>query len=159
MDYLVRSKKLGCNVYTHWLKKIILEEAIWKIPHQHLRISIQIWTQSITQYKLPVEVNASFQTHLVRKKCPCSELLWSAFLLRTLRFQSECGKMRSSVTLNTDTYYGVTYIDLILANFLKSSQTIETGLSDFHKVTLTDSKIHFPRLKQKLSVTDTIKVL
>ena len=95
----------------------------------------------------------------MRKKCPCSELLWSAFLLRTLRFQSECGKMRSSVTLNTDTYYGVTYIDLILANFLKSSQTIETGLSDFHKVTLTDLKIHFPRLKQKLSVTDTIKVL
>ena len=67
--------------------------------------------------------------------------------------------MRSSVTPITDTYYGVTYIDLILANFLKSSQTIETGLSDFHKETLTDLKIHFPRLKQKLSVTDTIKVL
>ena len=43
-----------------------------------------------------------------------------------------------------------TCIDLILTNFPKSfqhTQTIETGLSDFHKLTLTVLKTHFPRLK------------
>ena len=55
-----------------------------------------------------------------------------------------------------------TCIDLILTNFPKSfqhTQTIETGLSDFHKLTLTVLKTHFPRLKQTLSITGTIKVL
>ena len=36
-------------------------------------------------------------------------------------------------------------IDLLLTNFSKSflkSQTLETGLSDFHKLTLTVLKIH-----------------
>ena len=43
-----------------------------------------------------------------------------------------------------------TCIDLILTNFPKlfqHTQTIETGLSDFHKLTLTVLKTHFPRLK------------
>ena len=39
-------------------------------------------------------------------------------------------------------------IDLILTNFPKSflkSQTLETGLSDFHKLTLTVLKIHYKK--------------
>ena len=55
-----------------------------------------------------------------------------------------------------------TCIDLILTNFPKSFQhtkTIETGLSDFHKLTSTVLKTHFSRLKQTLSITGTIKVL
>ena len=46
-----------------------------------------------------------------------------------------------------------TCIDLILTNFPKSfqhTQTIETGLSDFHKLTLTVLKTHFPRLKPNI---------
>ena len=46
-----------------------------------------------------------------------------------------------------------TCIDLILTNFPKSfhhTQTIETGLSDFHKLTLTVLKTHFPRLKRNI---------
>ena len=42
-----------------------------------------------------------------------------------------------------------TCIDLILTNFPKSfqhTQTIETGLSDFHKLTLTVLKTHFPSM-------------
>ena len=39
-------------------------------------------------------------------------------------------------------------IDLLLTNFPKSflkSQTLETGLSDFHKLTLTVLKIHYKK--------------
>ena len=46
-----------------------------------------------------------------------------------------------------------TYIDLILTNFHKlfqHTQTIETGLSDFHKLTLTVLKTHFPRAKPNI---------
>ena len=46
-----------------------------------------------------------------------------------------------------------TCIDLILTNFPKSfqhTQTIETGLSDFHKLTLTVLKTQFPRLKPNI---------
>ena len=44
-------------------------------------------------------------------------------------------------------------IDLILINFPKSfqrTQTTEAGLSDFHKLTLTVLKTHFPRLKPNI---------
>ena len=43
-----------------------------------------------------------------------------------------------------------TCVDLILTNFPKSfkhTETIETGLLDFHKLTLTVLKTHFPRRK------------
>ena len=46
-----------------------------------------------------------------------------------------------------------TCIDLILTNFPKSfqhTQTIETGLSDFYKLTLTVFKTHFRRLKPNI---------
>ena len=46
-----------------------------------------------------------------------------------------------------------TCIDLILTISPKSfqhPQTIETGLSDFHKLTLTVLKTHFPRLKPNI---------
>ena len=46
-----------------------------------------------------------------------------------------------------------TCIDLILTNFPKlfqHIQTIETGLSDFHKLTLTVLKTHFPRLEPNI---------
>ena len=44
-------------------------------------------------------------------------------------------------------------IDIILTNFPKSfqhTQTIKTGLSDFHKLTLTVLKTYFPRLKPNI---------
>ena len=46
-----------------------------------------------------------------------------------------------------------TCISLILANFPKSfqhTQTIETGLSNFHKLTLAVLKTYFPRLKTNI---------
>ena len=39
----------------------------------------------------------------LREKCPYSELFWSAFS----RIQSECGKMRTTITPNMDTFYAV----------------------------------------------------
>ena len=47
----------------------------------------------------------------------------------------------------------LTCIDPILTSFPKSfqhTQTIETGLSDFHKLTLTVLKKHFSRLKTNI---------
>ena len=41
--------------------------------------------------------------HSVRKKWPYSELFWSAFS----RIQFECGKIRTKVIPNTDTFYVV----------------------------------------------------
>ena len=54
----------------------------------------------------------------LRKKCPYSELLWSAFsrirteygeTLVSLRIQSKCRKMRTRITLNADTFYAVRF--------------------------------------------------
>ena len=46
-----------------------------------------------------------------------------------------------------------TCIDLIFTNFPKSfwqTQTFQTGLSDFHKLTLIFLKTHYPRLKPNI---------
>ena len=43
-------------------------------------------------------------------------------------------------------------MNLILTNCPKSfmtTQTVETGLSDFHKLTLTVFKIHYKKIKSK----------
>ena len=69
---------------------------------------------------LQVPFEASFEKYSdklsLRKKCPYSELFWSAFSrIRTeyewyrvsLCIQSECGKMRTRITPNTDTFHEV----------------------------------------------------
>ena len=48
----------------------------------------------------------------LREKCPYSELLWSTFSrIRTeygeIRIQSECGKIRTRITPNTNNFYAV----------------------------------------------------
>ena len=52
----------------------------------------------------------------LRKRCPYLELFWSAFSrIRTeygvsLQIQSKCGKIRTGITLNTDTFHVVEFI-------------------------------------------------
>ena len=48
-------------------------------------------------------IHCSF--YLLRKKCPYSELFWSAFFphFPTVRMRENAGKMRSRITPNTDT--------------------------------------------------------
>ena len=89
--------------------------------------SIQRFTSFPLQYyqykekRLKNKIHNTFKRALsdiclirLRKKCPYSELFWSAFSrLRTeygvsLRIQSECGKMRTRITPNTDTFHAVT---------------------------------------------------
>ena len=59
------------------------------------------------------------QTLKLREKCPYSQLFWSAFSrIRTeyevsLRIQSKCGKMRTRITPNTDTFYAVLWSYLL----------------------------------------------
>ena len=48
--------------------------------------------------------------HELREKCLYSELFWSAFACIwtvSLRIQSQCGKMRTRISPNTDTFYAV----------------------------------------------------
>ena len=55
----------------------------------------------------------NFQLLTLCKKCPYSELFWSALsLIRTeqfvsLRIQSECGKIRTRIIPNTETIYAM----------------------------------------------------
>ena len=47
----------------------------------------------------------------LHEKCPHSELFWSAFS----RIQCECGKMRTRITPNTDTFYAMPLIRLLVS--------------------------------------------
>ena len=75
-----------------------------------LEINITKATRSIAQW-----IN-DFHFFALRKKCPYSELFWSAFSrIRTehgvsLRIQSECGKIRTRITPNTETFHAVLII-------------------------------------------------
>ena len=88
----------------------------------------------------------------LRKKCPYSELFWSyfpAFGLNTeryrvsLRIQSECGKIRTRITPNTDTFHAV-YPETIHFNSPR-------GLYDIFRALQKDmkqwNKVFFPTLK------------
>ena len=77
--------------------------------------------QGSMQWLIPVYFSTDVLT--LREKCPYSELFWSAFPafgLNTerysvsLRIQSECRKMRTKITPNTDTFYAV----LLLIGFI-----------------------------------------
>ena len=51
-------------------------------------------------------VNSTYAVLVLRKKCPYSDLFWSTFS-HIRSEQSECGKMRSRITPNTNTFYAV----------------------------------------------------
>ena len=57
--------------------------------------------------------NRIFINPSLHEKCPYSELFWSAFsripteYWEILRIQSECGKMQTRITSNTDTFHTV----------------------------------------------------
>ena len=55
----------------------------------------------------------------LREKCPYSELFWSAFSV-SFRIQSECGKMRTRIIENTDTFYAVS----VQSNYSKIYENI-----------------------------------
>ena len=59
--------------------------------------------------------------YTLREKCPYSELFWSVFSrIVSLRIHSECGKIRTRITSNTDTFYEETieiFCNLILRNY------------------------------------------
>ena len=58
-----------------------------------------------------ISLNMEYAT--LRKKCPYPELIWPAFGRNTVRYgvslriQSECGKMQTRITPNTDNFYEV----------------------------------------------------
>ena len=48
----------------------------------------------------------SFILHSMREKCPYSELFWPGEI-RSIHIQSECGKILTRITPNTETFYAV----------------------------------------------------
>ena len=48
-----------------------------------------------------------YASHSLRKKCQYSELFWSAFS----HIRTECGKLRTRITPNTDTFYVGTLLE------------------------------------------------
>ena len=76
---------------------------IFIVSHGHLVI-----------FYLIVKLKNILQLKLALRKCPYSELFWSAFSrIRTecgeitLRIQSEWGKMQTRITPNRDTFHAV----------------------------------------------------
>ena len=51
-----------------------------------------------------IRISTNSDWYSLRKKCPYSEFFWSVFS----RIQSECGKVRTRITPNTDTFHAVT---------------------------------------------------
>ena len=97
----------------------------WSSNHQKVNLSyvidllvfqrLNFLTSNFVNSKLAIKV----QRKSLREKGPYSGLFWSAFsrtrteygeILRTLRIYSECGKMRTRTTPNTDTFYVVTVV-------------------------------------------------
>ena len=76
---------------------------------------------------------------VLRKKCPYSELFWSAFVphfpafglnTESYSIQSECRKMRNRKTSNTDTFYAVlfTMFHLITNYFFETNPRSKVAL-------------------------------
>ena len=81
------------------------------------------WPAKILSFYYIMPFNYKIKSHfsnlILRKRCPYSELFWSVFsrfglnMERSevsLRIQSECGKMWTRITPNTDNFYAVLLI-------------------------------------------------
>ena len=80
--------------------------------------------RSFTKHLLGTLVHDKLGVVILRKKCLYSELFWSVFSrIRTdygeiwisLRIQSECGKISSRITPNTDSFYAVLLMSCIMS--------------------------------------------
>ena len=114
-------------------------------------------------------INIVVAVNTLRKKCPYLELFWSAFFphfpafgLNTerysvsLRIQSECGKMRTRITLNTGTFYTVILFEKMVLNI--------AFFKDFlHIILLTDLLMIFwgfpwKHLDKRISLLSSKKI-
>ena len=81
-------------------------------PHHHVRLWMTGFVFERFKQQFQNRVN---HWNPLRKKCPYLELFWSVFSrirteygeIRTLRIQSEWGKIWTRITPNTDTFYAV----------------------------------------------------
>ena len=76
-------------------------------------IILNIWSNSswfLLNFSLGFVLNAgNILNNTIREKCPYSEFFWSVFSdCVSLRIQSECRKIRTRKTPNTDTFHAVT---------------------------------------------------
>ena len=80
------------------------------------------------------------ENSILRKKCPYSELFWPVFsrIWTEYHIQSECGKIRTRITPNTDTFHTVANAEsssLHIQNRYKNSccETSDLILFDRHR--------------------------
>ena len=87
------------------------------------------------KYLIPLNllyIRKAIQRRSLRKKCPYSELFWSVFSRiwteyeASLRIQCECGKIRTRITPNTDTFHAVDLlrIDSVTANLIREFSNV-----------------------------------
>ena len=62
-----------------------------------------------------------------------SELFWSVVILDTLRIQSECGKIRTRITSNTDTFQSVLTMTCATRGSSKEKLYQELSLETLHQ--------------------------
>ena len=84
-----------------------LNLAIWWINHLVQTSAFFNLRQRKLQNLLTCVNISERSIRTLREKCPYSELFWSAFSRIRTRILSECGKMRTIITLNTNTFYAV----------------------------------------------------
>ena len=87
----------------------------------------------ICKYFKKLTISWNYLKMPLRKKCPYSQLFWSVFSV-SLRIQSKCGKMRTRITPNTDTFHAV-----LEEEFIKYVLTIKKELNI--KITLESISI------------------
>ena len=100
-------------IFYHWCWKLQKWKRIWKqrLSYNLTRNPSKIKhfvSRCICKYK-------DLQNRALREKCSYSEFFWSVFpciwieYSVSLRIQSECGKIRTKKTLNTDTFHAVVF--------------------------------------------------
>ena len=112
-----KERKRICDFWKLFRDKVFSIEELWilKINRSDLFCGwtmVYSWIISVLWREYEFTINM-FPSSPLRKKCPYSELFWSAFSrirteygeIRSIR--SKCEKMRARITPNTDTFHAV----------------------------------------------------
>ena len=105
--FLVKNLLLWCIINEICNFKVLRVYILTNTSKENIpKNKIQALTKSMTIDIWLVKTFKKLQCSILRKKCPCLELFWSVFS----RSQIECGKIRTRITPNTDTFHAVQII-------------------------------------------------
>ena len=128
MKYLLNPLALLCGLVKVILLSATAGRAEFKELLKHIRflISLRVFSEIINiSFKIILKYDCLmlsdckvYRRFPLHGTCPYSELFWSVFsriLIEycvSLRIQSECGKLPTTITVNTNTFQAVFYICL-----------------------------------------------